>query len=67
MFKLCNKLEDSETILTIPSVIAVIKIVNIQSKTITALVFLVKSVFLFTIFIIGSINVDIINPIKNGI
>mgnify|MGYP004531088063 FL=1 len=66
-FKLCNKFEDSVIKLITPQIISAIKIVKIHTNVITALVFLVNFVFLLINLIIGSINKDIINPIKKGI
>ena len=67
IFILCNKFEASVINITIPQTIKEISKVKIHSKTIIALDLLVNFVFLFTNFIIGSINNDITKPIKKGI
>ena len=66
-FKPCKRLEDSVIRITAPKAIKVINMVKIHIITITALTFLVNFVFLFTNFIRGSINSDIIKPIRKGI
>ena len=53
--------------ITAPKAIKVINMLKIHIITIIALTFLVNFVFLFTNFIRGSINSDIIKPIKKGI
>lgn len=58
--------ELSEIITITPTVINAIRSEKNTSSTITALVFLVNLVFLFTILITGSIELAIKKPIKNG-
>lgn len=67
IFKLWSKLEDSAIRVITPQLIKAIRIVKIHTKTIIALVFLVIFVLLFINLMRGSINKDIIKPIKKGI
>jgi len=67
IFKLWSKLEDSVIRVITPQLIKAIRIVKIHTKTIIALVFLVNFVLLFINLMRGSINKDIIKPIKKGI